>query len=236
VRGFLEDSATILIDTIRGAAGARLPRAPQPVRPPLRQPQIRLDGCERKLIAIGASTGGTEALRLLLEAMPDWAPGIVIVQHMPEVYTAAFARRLNQSCRIEVKEAANGDHVLPGLALIAPGNRHMIVSKDRTGYLAHIKDGPLISRHRPSVNALFRSCARAAGSDAVGVILTGMGDDGAEGLLEMRRAGAATIAQDEASCVVFGMPKEAIKRRAAVEVVSLAEIPQALLKRFPHSS
>jgi two-component system, chemotaxis family, protein-glutamate methylesterase/glutaminase len=236
VRGFLEDSATILIDTIRGAARARLPRHPQPARPILRPPQIRMDGRERKLIAMGASTGGTEALRLLLEAMPDSAPGIVIVQHMPEAYTAAFARRLNESCRIEVKEAINGDSILPGLALIAPGNRHMMVSKTRTGYQAQIKDGPLISRHRPSVNALFRSCARAAGSDAIGVILTGMGDDGAEGLLEMRRAGAATIAQDEASCVVFGMPKEAIKRRAASEVVALAEMPQALLKRFTQPS
>lgn len=239
VRGFLEDSATMLIDTVRGAARARTRARPHSethvTKTTAREPRSLFNGCERKLIAMGASTGGTEALRSLLQALPRSSPGLVIVQHMPEVYTAAFARRLDESCAMDVKEAANGDSILPGRALIAPGNRHMVVSKNGAGYSVQVKDGPLISRHRPSVNALFRSCALAAGPDAIGVILTGMGDDGADGLLEMSRAGAATIAQDEASCIVFGMPKEAIKRGAVREVVSLAEIPQALLKKFPQA-
>jgi two-component system chemotaxis response regulator CheB len=182
-----------------------------------------------KVIAIGASTGGTEALRELLTALPPDAPGLVIVQHMPEMFTAAFARRLNELCRVEVREASNGDRVIEGRALIAPGNRHTLLRRSGAHYTVEVSDGPLVSRHRPSVDILFQSVARAAGPNAIGVILTGMGDDGADGLLDMRRAGAHTIAQDEASCVVFGMPKEAIARGAAEDVLALQRIPVALL-------
>jgi len=169
-----------------------------------------------KVVVIGASTGGTEALRELLEVMPPDAPGMVIVQHMPELFTRAFAKRLDGLCRIAVKEAGPNDTVLVGRALIAPGNRHTLLKRSGARYYVDIKDGPLVSRHRPSVDVLFRSAARYAGPNAVAVILTGMGDDGASGMLEMKQAGAATIAQDEATCVVFGMPNEAIKRGAVV--------------------
>lgn len=182
-----------------------------------------------KVIAIGASTGGTEALRELLTALPPDAPGLVIVQHMPEVFTAAFARRLDELCRIEVREASNGDRVIEGRALVAPGNRHTVLCRSGAHYAVEVSDGPLVSRHRPSVDVLFQSVARAAGPNAIGVILTGMGDDGADGLLDMRRAGAHTIAQDEASCVVFGMPKEAIARGAVEDVLALQRMPEALL-------
>jgi two-component system chemotaxis response regulator CheB len=185
----------------------------------------------QKVVAIGASTGGTEALRLILEEMPPDCPGIVIVQHMPEGFTRAFAQRLDSLCRIEVKEAADGDRVLEGRALIAPGNRHLRLRRTGGLYGVEVYDAPLVSRHRPSVDVLFRSVAESAASNAVGVLLTGMGDDGADGLVEMRRAGAPTMAQDEASCVVFGMPKEGILRGGADEVVSLAEIPQRMLRR-----
>jgi two-component system chemotaxis response regulator CheB len=181
------------------------------------------------LVAIGASTGGTEALRLVLEAMPVDAPGLVVVQHMPEGFTTAFARRLNELCRMEVKEAADGDRVVAGRALIAPGNRHMLVHRDGAQYIVEVIDGPLVSRHRPSVDVLFRSVAKAAGPNAIGVIMTGMGSDGAEGLLAMHHVGAMTIAQDEASCVVFGMPKEAIERGAVNQVSALAHIPKVIL-------
>ncbi len=179
----------------------------------------------------GASTGGTEALRVILEAMPPDAPGIVVVQHMPEVFTRTFAERLDRLCRIEVKEAANGDRVRAGRALIAPGNRHTRLVRNGAQYEVEVGDGPLVSRHRPSVDVLFRSVAKAAGPNAVGVILTGMGDDGAGGLGEMKQAGAATIAQDEESCVVFGMPKEAIERHAVDDVVTLSRIPAAILRQ-----
>ncbi len=182
-----------------------------------------------KVVAVGASTGGTEALRALLTALPPDAPGLVIVQHMPEMFTAAFARRLNELCRVEVREASNGDRVIEGRALIAPGNRHTVLCRSGAHYAVEVSDGPLVSRHRPSVDVLFQSVARAAGPNAIGVILTGMGDDGADGLLDMRRAGAHTIAQDEASCVVFGMPKEAIARGAVEDVLALQRIPEALL-------
>jgi two-component system chemotaxis response regulator CheB len=184
-----------------------------------------------KVVAVGASTGGTEALRVLLQEMPPDCPGIVVVQHMPEMFTAAFAGRLDDACRIEVKEAENGDRVRPGRALIAPGNRHIFLRQSGGQYVVGVTDGPLVSRHRPSVDYLFRSVARVAGSNAVGVIMTGMGADGAEGLLEMKRAGAATIAQDEASCVVFGMPKVAIECDAVDIVVPLTDIPTVLLGR-----
>jgi two-component system chemotaxis response regulator CheB len=184
-----------------------------------------------KVVALGASTGGTEALRTILEAMPPDAPGLLVVQHMPEGFTRAFADRLDRSCRIEVKEATDGDRVLEGRALIAPGQRHLILHPSGGHYVVEVGDGPLVSRHRPSVDVLFRSVAAAAGPNAVGAILTGMGDDGADGLLEMERAGAATLAQDEASSVVFGMPKAAIERGAVDQVVPLEQMAALVLRR-----
>ncbi len=242
VREFLEDSALLLIDAIHAASRARLKRLPARGALPDHGPNLsasavlpprpyasRLTG--EKVLALGASTGGTEALQLVLESMPPDCPALVIVQHMPELFTRAFANRLNGLSRIEVKEAASGDRVLPGRALLAPGNRHMLLTRGGSGYAVEVVDGPLVSRHRPSVDVLFRSVAQAAGPNAVGVIMTGMGSDGADGLLEMKQAGAATIAQDEASCVVFGMPKEAIARGAVDDVVPLARIPETILRR-----
>ena len=176
------------------------------------------------IICIGASTGGTEALREVLEALPADSPGILIVQHMPEKFTNAFARRLNGLCAVEVKEAEEGDVVRQGLVLIAPGNRHMMLHRTGSRYTVNIVDGPHVSRHRPSVDVMFRSASQSAGNNAMGVLLTGMGDDGARGLLEMRQAGSHTVAQDEDSCVVFGMPKEAIQRGAAVKVMALGKV------------
>jgi two-component system, chemotaxis family, protein-glutamate methylesterase/glutaminase len=240
IRGFLEESAVLLEDAVRAAATARvnkfcrlrhhssnyhtadavIPRAA--LAPSLQQ--------QERIVAIGASTGGTEALLHVLEQMPETCPGIVVVQHMPEGFTAAFAKRLNSICAIDIKEAADGDKVLPGQAHIAPGNRHTLVRRLGSGYFLEVSDGSLVSRHRPSVNVLFRSVAQAAGANALGILMTGMGDDGADGLLEMKRASAFTIAQDEASCVVFGMPREAILRGAATEILSLSRIPSAILK------
>jgi two-component system chemotaxis response regulator CheB len=178
---------------------------------------------------LGASTGGTEALREVLEALPANSPGIVVVQHMPENFTRAFATRLNTLCEVDVKEAADGDPVLRGHVLIAPGGKHTMLERQGARYYVSVRDGPLVSRHRPSVDVLFRSAARAAGANAVGVIMTGMGDDGARGLLEMKQAGARTFAQDEATSIVFGMPKEAIARGAADRVVPLGAIARELL-------
>jgi two-component system chemotaxis response regulator CheB len=236
VRDFLEESAVLLVDAVRAAARARRPArvraAGRPVAAAGRdaarpQPLLRLT--TDKIVAIGASTGGTEALRLVFEAMPPDAPGIVAVQHMPEVFTRTFAERLDRLCQIEVKEAAHGDRVRSGRALIAPGNRHMRVVRTGAHYEVEISDGPLVLRHRPSVDVLFRSVAAAAGPNAVGVILTGMGDDGAAGLAEMKRRGSATMAQDEQSCVVFGMPREAIELGAVDEVVPLSRVPGSIL-------
>jgi len=182
-----------------------------------------------KVVMIGASTGGTEALKTLLEALPPDAPGIVIVQHMPEMFTRAFANRLDGLCKISVKEAETNDTVLRGRALIAPGNHHLLLKRSGARYYVEIKEGPLVCRHRPSVDVLFRSAARYAGRNAVGVILTGMGDDGANGMLEMKQAGATTIAQDEATCVVFGMPNEAIKRNAVDKILPLQSVAGAIL-------
>jgi two-component system, chemotaxis family, protein-glutamate methylesterase/glutaminase len=182
-----------------------------------------------RIVCIGASTGGTEALNDVLEALPANCPGILIVQHMPQGFTAAFARRLDSVCPMKVKEAEDGEPVQPGHAYIAPGARHMLLQRTGMRYHIAIKDGPPVSRHRPSVDVLFRSAAQYAGSNALGVIMTGMGDDGAKGLLEMRKLGAATRAQDEESCVVFGMPKEAIGRGAAEKVVALSQIPREIM-------
>ncbi|MBN2368952.1 MAG: chemotaxis response regulator protein-glutamate methylesterase [Vicinamibacteria bacterium] len=238
VQGFLEESAVMIIDAVRAAASARLfrkrkgePRQTADVMlpPPVRK---RMSITTEKVVAIGASTGGTEALHYLLQTLPSDTPGIVIVQHMPEEFTRAFAARLDQGCALQVKEAENNDEVTAGRALVAPGNRHMLLARSGSHYRVEVRDGPLVSRHRPSVDVLFRSAAQSAGGNAVGVIMTGMGDDGAEGLLEMKRAGAWTIAQDEASCVVFGMPREAIARGAANEIVSLNGIPASVLRRM----
>ena len=184
------------------------------------------------VIAVGASTGGTEALKTLLMGMPVDSPGIVIVQHMPEMFTKQFAKRLDGLCAITVKEAENGDAVLPGQALIAPGNMHMLLKRSGARYHVEVKDGPLVNRHRPAVDVLFRSVARYAGKNALGLIMTGMGDDGAKGLLEMKEAGAFTIAQDEKSCVVFGMPKEAIKLNAAKEILPLNQISTYIINKI----
>jgi two-component system chemotaxis response regulator CheB len=237
VHDFIADSAVLLSDTINAAAQSRpgrraavTPRlsadavlpAAAPARAPATLPHV---------VAIGASTGGTEALRAIIESLPPNAPGMVVVQHMPEGFTAAFAQRLNASAQVEVKEAAYGDVILPGRVLISPGNRHTLVRRCGTRLYVQVTNGPLVSRHRPSIDVLFRSVAQAAGASATGVILTGMGDDGAAGLAEMREAGAYTIAQDEATSVVFGMPKEAIARGAAEEVLPLGRISAAILRR-----
>ena len=187
-----------------------------------------------KVVVIGASTGGTEALKTLLESLPPDAPGIAIVQHMPELFTRAFANRLDGLCQITVKEAEANDTVLRGRALIAPGNHHMLLKRSCARYFVDIKEGPLVCRHRPSVDVLFRSAARYAGKNAVGVLLTGMGDDGARGMLEMKQAGAMTIAQDEATSVVFGMPKEAIRMNGVDKVLPLHSMAGAILNCARH--
>jgi two-component system chemotaxis response regulator CheB len=225
------DMSVTLIDKIKAAAWVNVKkRAAEVSAKPATAPRLALTRTTHKVIAIGASTGGTEALQRVLTSMPANAPGIVIVQHMPENFTRAFADRLNTLCAIEVKEAADGDTVTPGRALIAPGNYHMLLKRSGAVYFVQVKSGPLVSRHRPSVDVLFKSVARFAGKNAVGVIMTGMGADGADGLKEMRDAGAETVAQDEASCVVFGMPKEAIERGGACHVSSLDNIPRKVLE------
>lgn len=230
VRGFLNDSALMLIDAVRAAAAVRRPRRRISVDvmlpPPPRPAVVASD--KTRVIAIGASTGGTEAIREILDALPAASCGVVIVQHMPEQFTRSFASRLNETSALEVKEAAPGDEVLPGRALIAPGNRHLIVVRRGTRLAVETSDGPLVSRHRPSVDVLFRSVATSAGAEAMGVILTGMGSDGAAGLLDMRLAGAHTLAQDEATCAVFGMPNEAIRKGGVCEVLPLGKIAAAL--------
>jgi len=182
------------------------------------------------VICVGASTGGTEALRVLLEALPPDSPGMVIVQHMPEKFTASFAKRLDSLCAVEVKEAEDGDTVRRGRVLIAPGNKHTLLERSGARYYVSVKDGPLVSRHRPSVDVLFRSATRSAGSNAVGVIMTGMGDDGARGMAEMKQSGAFTLAQDEATSVVFGMPKEAIALGCVDRVVPLQNLTMEVLR------
>lgn len=237
VRQFLEESRTVICQAVKAAASARL-RAPRPAHAV--QPKLTADAIlspatgamaetTEKVVVVGASTGGTEALKTLLEALPPDTPGIVIVQHMPELFTRAFAARLDSLCAVSVKEAESNDTVLRGRVLIAPGNHHLLLQRSGARYFVEIKDGPLVCRHRPSVDVLFRSAARYAGPNAVGVILTGMGDDGARGMLEMKQAGACTIAQDESSCIVFGMPREAIKLNGVDKVLPLDSIAGAIL-------
>jgi two-component system, chemotaxis family, protein-glutamate methylesterase/glutaminase len=236
---FLEESRARIIDAVKAAALARVKRIAEHHKV---QPKLSADAIlakarstamvetTEKIVVIGASTGGTEALQVVLEALPLDSPAIVIVQHMPEHFTAALARRLDGICRISVKEAADNDTLIRGRALIAPGNRHMLLKRSGARYFVEIKDGPLVCRHRPSVDVLFRSAARYGGSNCVGVIMTGMGDDGAKGMGEMKEAGAHTIAQDEKSCVVFGMPHEAIKLGAVGKVLPLESIAPEVLK------
>jgi two-component system, chemotaxis family, protein-glutamate methylesterase/glutaminase len=260
--GVVEDGAMGLLECVRAAAQARV-RAGVPVPVAggvtdttgvyravtgttgvhrVRRPTLPLDlnafggGREEWVVAMGASTGGTEALRDVLCALPANAPGIVVVQHMPEGFTAAFAQRLNETCAIEVREARHEDRVTPGLALIAPGNRHLRLGRRGVSYVVELDDGPRVCRHRPSVDVLFLSVAKVARDRAVGVIMTGMGSDGAEGLLAMRHAGAQTIAQDESTCVVFGMPKEAIDRGAARLILPLPRIATAVTQPPPRDS
>lgn len=236
-RQFLEESRILLCQTVKAAASARLRQlnALHAVQPKLTADAIlppaahAMAETTEKVVVIGASTGGTEALKMLLEALPADCPGIAIVQHMPELFTRAFADRLDGLCRISVKEAETDDTILRGRALIAPGNHHLLLKRSGARYYVEVRDGPLVCRHRPSVDVLFRSASRYAGQNAVGVILTGMGDDGARGMLEMKQAGAATIAQDEASCVVFGMPKEAIKLNCVDRVVPLEGVAATIL-------
>lgn len=240
-REFLEESKVLICDAIRAASVAKLRRAhayPLPPAPKLNadavlaksKPTRSMLRTTEKVVILGASTGGTEAISDVLMAMPLDSPGIVIVQHMPEKFTASFARRLDSSCRITVKEAEDNDTVIRGRVLIAPGNRHMMLKRSGARYYVELKDGPLVSRHRPSVDVLFRSAAMYAGKNAVGVILTGMGDDGSRGMKEMKEAGAFNIAQDERTSVVYGMPKEAVKAGAVDCVLSLGDIAGRVLK------
>jgi two-component system, chemotaxis family, protein-glutamate methylesterase/glutaminase len=237
---FIEESRILICDAVKAAAQCRV----QPITAFKHiQPKLTADAViakpntsramlrtTEKVVVVGASTGGTEALLQFLQALPGNAPGIVIVQHMPEKFTTSFAKRLNDLCGITVKEAENEDTVLPGRALIARGNRHCLLKRSGARYYVEVKDGPLVCRHRPSVDVLFRSAARYAGPNAMGVIMTGMGDDGARGMLEMKTAGALNIAQDEATSVVFGMPAEAIKRGAVDWILPLDKIAGKLIQ------
>jgi two-component system chemotaxis response regulator CheB len=248
VADHLLESKIRICDAVKAAAGARLAGsrrpAPQFARPdPGPEKKLTADAMlppptggramartTESVVCVGASTGGTEALRVLLEGLPPDSPGMVIVQHMPEKFTASFARRLDSLCAVEVKEAEDGDTVRRGRVLIAPGNKHTLLERSGARYYVSVKDGPLVSRHRPSVDVLFRSATRSAGSNAVGVIMTGMGDDGARGLAEMKQAGAFTLAQDEATSVVFGMPKEAIALGCVDRVVALQGLAAEVLR------
>ena len=245
VKQFLEDSANDVVQAVKAAARANASRlVPRAVAALTPAPKLSADAVigaglgsgssmvrtTERIVALGTSTGGTQALEAVLTRLPAVCPGIVIVQHMPERFTAMFAERLNSLCAMEVREARHGDRVMPGRALIAPGGKHMMLARSGAQYTVEVIDGPLINRHRPSVDVLFRSCAKFAGRNAVGVIMTGMGDDGARGLKEMHDAGAQTIAEDESTCVVFGMPREAIKLGAADSVLPLERIPEAIMK------
>lgn len=250
LRDYIVDSSEDLASVIREAAAARMDRmrsstgaTPKPAAlksEPLVRPKLSADEIlaappsnlnvplTEKFVAIGCSTGGTQALEVVLTALPRTSPGIVVVQHMPEQFTRSFAQRLNSLSEVEVKEAETGDRILPGRVLIAPGGKHLLAKRSGAQYYAEVMEGPLVSRHRPSVDVLFRSVAKAAGQNAIAFIMTGMGDDGARGMKELHETGAKTYAQDEQSCVVFGMPKEAIKLGGVDEVVSLEDIPRII--------
>ena len=241
LKRFLQDSAEDLIGAVRAAAQSNVQRLVPAARTPALAPKLSADAIlpassaamaetTDRVVAIGTSTGGTQALEAVLTALPRVCPGIVIVQHMPEKFTEAFANRLNGLCQLEVREAKAGDRVMPGRALIAPGGRHMLLKRSGAQYHVDVIDGPLVSRHRPSVDVLFRSVAKCAGKNALGIIMTGMGDDGAHGLKELHDMGARTLAQDEASCVVYGMPKEAVKLGAVDRILPLGEIHQEIIK------
>jgi two-component system chemotaxis response regulator CheB len=251
LKQFLTDSGDELVATVRAAARANVRRlAPgaaaaranaAPLAPVAKNTADvilapasarAMTQTTERVVAVGTSTGGTQALEEVLTALPRVCPGIVIVQHMPEKFTAAFAARLDGLCQIAVREAQHGDRVVPGRALIAPGGRHLLLKRSGAQYFVDVVDGPLVNRHRPSVDVMFRSVAKCAGVNALGIIMTGMGDDGAAGLLEMRNAGARTVAQDEESCVVFGMPKEAIKRGGAERTLALSAMAQEILKQI----
>jgi len=223
-----------LVEKIRAASVANLSRERLPERDGSAAEKTAsvqaMTETSHKVIAIGASTGGTEAIKAVLTKLPSDTPGVVIVQHMPANFTSAFAERLNGLCQVTVREAKNNDPVVPGTALVAPGNYHMILRRSGARYYVEVKGGPMVHHQRPAVDILFKSTARYAGANAIGVLLTGMGSDGAEGLLEMKNAGARTIAQDEKSCVVFGMPKEAIKAGAADRVLSLNTIAGEIIR------
>ena len=238
---FLEESRIVICDTVKAASIARKKRIKAKkieVSPKLTADAIlsrpksnAMIQTTEKIIVIGASTGGTEALRAFLEVLPPDTPGMVIVQHMPENFTSAFAKRLDGICQVTVKEASDNDTVIRGQALIAPGNKHTLLKRSGARYYVEVKDGPLVSRHRPSVDVLFRAAARYGGKNIVGVIMTGMGDVGAKGMSEMKESGAYNIAQDEASCIVFGMPHEAIKKGGIDKVMGLDKIAMEVLKR-----
>ena len=239
IKKFLQDSSSDLVNEVRSAARANLrnlrPRAELKPSPKLTADAIlpaatgAMKRTTERIVAIGTSTGGTQALEAVLTRLPRTCPGLVIVQHMPEKFTASFAARLDSLSQIEVKEAQHDDRVIPGRALIAPGGKHMTLKRSGAQYYVDVATGPLVRRHCPSVDVLFRSVARYAGANAAGIIMTGMGDDGAAGLLEMRNAGAHTLAQDEESCVVYGMPREAVKLGAVGKVVSLVDIPAEII-------
>jgi two-component system chemotaxis response regulator CheB len=243
LKGFLQESAEQLIGEVKAAAQANVKMLTAPKRAAVTPEVVPRHSADsiiapgpiramkettEQIVAIGTSTGGTQALELVLTALPRSSPGIAVVQHMPELFTAAFAQRLDGLCEITVREAVNGERLLPGHALIAPGGKHLLIKRNGAYYHAEVVDGPYVNRHKPSVDVLFRSVARSAGANALGIIMTGMGDDGARGLKEMRDAGARTVAQDEASCVVFGMPKEAIRLEAAQRILPLVEIPSII--------
>jgi two-component system chemotaxis response regulator CheB len=236
VEQFLKDSSNDLVAAVKSAARANMgaiknsARLRTVVRERTVAPRLAMAQTTERIVAIGTSTGGTVALEVLLTELPRVSPGIVIVQHMPEMFTAAFAARLDSLCEITVQEAKNGQRVLPGLALIAPGGKHMQLARSGAQYIVEIKDGPPVNRHRPSVDVLFRSVAKYAGRNAMGVIMTGMGDDGARGLKEMHDAGAYTLAQDEASCVVYGMPKEAVKHGGVDRSLPLTALAGSIMK------
>ena len=248
-REFFEESEILICDAVKAAAQVNISRRKpvyHEISPKLSADsilslspnQVQIKNTTDKIIVIGASTGGTNAILTFLEKMPPDCPGIVIVQHMPELFTRSFAERLNSICRIQVKEGTHGESIAVGKAIIAPGNKHIMINRSGARYIVEINEGPLVNRHRPSVDVLFRSAAKYAGQNALGILLTGMGDDGAKGLLEMRQAGSYTIAQDEASCIVYGMPKSAVNLNAACTVLPLDKISGHVCQKigFLHSN